>query len=204
MSRMKRTRTNSDGQSAWSGFGVTARAFTVPEPGWTAVSMKYKSPIRGAIFFIGRHTFAPLRSVPRDTSAPGPRSCLRHGEIGVNRIETLNRDERRTRRTDQVADVDIAQTDSSVDGRFDVAIIEIHLSSLSRRLRFLRVRHCGVVILRGVNTFRPQIRLSLQCYLVQCGLRFRLIDSRLIWARIDREKRIAFLHVGTVLEIARR
>ena len=49
VSRMKRTRTNSDGHSARSGFGVTPRAFTVPEPGCTAWSMKYKSPTRGVI-----------------------------------------------------------------------------------------------------------------------------------------------------------
>src|SRR4029077_15132459 len=108
----------------------------------------------------------------------------------------------RTRRTDQIADVHVAQTHASVDRRFDVAKIEIHLSCLGRRLRFLRVCHCQVVILRGVDTLRPQISLSLQRYLVQRRLRFRLIDSRLIWARIDGEKRIAFLYIGTILEIA--
>src|SRR6266446_9188330 len=65
VSRMKRTRTNSNGQNAWSGFGVTPRAFTVPEPGWTAVSMKYKSPTRGGIFSSGKYvctfTFGPPR-----------------------------------------------------------------------------------------------------------------------------------------------
>src|SRR5215813_386135 len=65
VSRIKRTRTNSDGQSARSGFGVTPRAFTVPEPGCTAWSMKYKSPIRGVIEpsarYVSTFTFGPAR-----------------------------------------------------------------------------------------------------------------------------------------------
>src|SRR5262249_5339844 len=126
---------------------------------------------------------------------------LSHGEIGVNRVETLNRDERRSRGPNQIASVNIAQTYSSVDRRFYVAPIEIHLSSFGRGLRLLRVRHSRVVVLLRYDLSRAQVLLSLQRYLIQRGLRFGLVKYRLIWTRIDREKQVAFLHVGTILEM---
>src|SRR5262249_58645022 len=85
---------------------------------------------------------------------------LGHGEIGVNRVEALDRHERRSRGSNQVANVNVTQTYSSVDRRFYVAPIEIHLGSFGRGLRLLRVRHSRVVVLLRYNFSRAQIFLS--------------------------------------------
>src|SRR5205814_4917821 len=89
-----------------------------------------------------------------------------HGEVGINRIEALNSDERRSRGSNEVANVKIAQTYSSFDGRFDVAIIQVHLSSLRRRLRLLCVRYGNIVVLLRYDLSCDQILLSLQRHLI--------------------------------------
>src|SRR4030095_142273 len=65
MSRIRRTRTNCEGQSARSELGVTARAFTVPKPGCTAWSMKKRSPVRAGTLsssdLVSTFTFGPPR-----------------------------------------------------------------------------------------------------------------------------------------------
>ena len=91
---------------------------------------------------------------------------LGHGEVGVNRIQTLDCDEWRSRGSNQVANVNIAETDSSVNGRLDVAIIEVHLGSLRRCLRLLCIRHSSVVVLLRYDLSRAKIFLSLQRHLV--------------------------------------
>src|SRR5260370_4872434 len=65
---------------------------------------------------------------------------LRHGEISVNGVQTLYRYKGRAGRSNQVADINIAKTNSSVAGRFDEAIITVHLSRFGRCLRLFRVR----------------------------------------------------------------
>src|SRR5262249_30665772 len=57
---------------------------------------------------------------------------LRHSKVGINRVEALNSDERQSRRSHEIANVNVAQTYSSVYWGFDVAIIEVHLSGLRR------------------------------------------------------------------------
>ena len=71
------------------------------------------------------------------------------------------------------------------------------------RLRFLFVRHCNVVILRSVDSFGAKISLPFHRHLVQHGLCFRLIECRLKWRGVNREKQISFFHVGAVLKMAR-
>src|SRR4029453_370689 len=127
---------------------------------------------------------------------------LGHGEIGINRIESLDRDKRWSRRPNQVANVNIAQTHSSVDRGFYVAPVEVHLSSLGRCLGLLCVRHSRVVVLLRYDLSRAQVLLSFQRHLIQLRLRFRLVESGLKWAGVDCEKQIAFLQVGAILEMA--
>ena len=115
----------------------------------------------------------------------------------------MDRHKRRTGRSNQIPNIDIAQTDSSVDWRFDKAIIEVHLRGFRDRLRLLRVRHSNVVVLLRYDLSRTQVLLSFKCHLIQRSLRFRLVKSCLERPRIDCEKQIAFFHVGAILEMAR-
>ena len=127
---------------------------------------------------------------------------LGHGEISVDRIQALDRHQRWTGRSNQIPNINIAQTDSTVDRRFDKAIIEIHLCGFRSRLRFLRVRHSSIVILLRYDFSRAQVFLPFQRHLIQRSLRFRLVNSCLVGPRIDREKQIAFFHVGAILKMA--
>ena len=106
MSKMKRTRTNSIGQSARSGFGVTPRAFTVPEPGCTALSMKYNSPMRGAMErsarYVSTFTFGPpryFRTSGKSFSATvRPPTSARNFESVRNQPDTRRSDVRSSNR----------------------------------------------------------------------------------------------------------
>src|SRR5207249_11524773 len=53
-----------------------------------------------------------------------------HGEVGINRIEALTGDDRLSRGSKKIAYAKIAQSYSSVVGRFDVAIIKIYMICL--------------------------------------------------------------------------
>ena len=126
--------------------------------------MKYKSPTRGVIEPSGEVGFyfyirtAEIFSHERQI-------VLGHGEIRVNGVQTLYRDKRRAGRSNQVADINIAKTNSSVDGRFDEAIIKVYLSSFGRCLRLLRVRQSNVVVLLRDHLSRTQVLLSLERHL---------------------------------------
>ena len=89
---------------------------------------------------------------------------LGDGEIRVNGIQTLYRDKSRAGGSNQVADINIAKTNSSVDGRFDEAIIKVYLSSFGGCLRLLRVCQSNVVVLLHNHLSRTQILLSLECH----------------------------------------
>src|ERR1051325_3650600 len=84
---------------------------------------------------------------------------------------------------------------AAVNRRFDVAIIEIDLSSLGSGLGFFRVRHSSIVILLRYYISRAQISLPLERYLIQCGLRFCLVDRRLVRLWIPNSQQIARFHV---------
>ena len=91
---------------------------------------------------------------------------LGDGEVRVNGVQTLYRDKSRAGRSNQVADINIAKTNSSVDGRFDEAIIKVYLSAFSRRLRLLRVCQSSVVVLLRDHVSRAQAFLSFQRRLI--------------------------------------
>src|SRR5215475_10796824 len=94
-----------------------------------------------------------------------------------------------------IANVDKSHTGAAINRRFDVAIIEIDLSSLGGGFRFLRVRHSSIVVLLRYYISRTQISLPLQCYLIQRGLRFCLVERRLIRLWIDNGEQIARFHI---------
>src|SRR4030095_5422950 len=83
-------------------------------------------------------------------------------EVRVNGVQTLYRDKSRAGRSNQVADINIAKTNSSVDGRFDEAIIKVYLSRFGRCLRLFRVRQSNVVVLLRDHLSRTQVFLSLE------------------------------------------
>src|SRR4029453_2450850 len=91
---------------------------------------------------------------------------LSHCEIRVDGVQTLYRDKSRAGRSNQIADINIAKTNSSVDGRFDEAKIKVHLSSFGRCLRLFRVRHSNVVVLLRDDLSRTQVLLSLERHLI--------------------------------------
>ena len=66
----------------------------------------------------------------------------------------------------QVADINIAKTDSSVDRRFDEAKIKVYLISFGRCLRLLGVRQSNVVVLLRDHLSRTQVLLSLERHLI--------------------------------------
>src|ERR1700719_822725 len=94
------------------------------------------------------------------------------------------------RSVDDVAYVDKPDARAAVDRRLDGAIIDIDLSSLGGGLRFLRVRHSSIIILRRDYVSSAQVGLPLQSHFVQRGLRFCLIQRGLIRARIDNNEPI--------------
>ena len=94
-----------------------------------------------------------------------------------------------------IANVDKSHASAAVNRRFDVTIIEIDLSSLGGGLRFLRVRHGSIVVLLRYYISRAQISLPLQRYLIQRGLRFCLVERRLIRLWIDNGQQIARFHI---------
>src|SRR5215470_373513 len=94
-----------------------------------------------------------------------------------------------------IANVDKSHAGAAVNRRFDVTIIKIDLSSLGGGLRFLRVRHSSIVVLLRYYISRAQISLPLQCYLIQRGLRFCLVERRLIRLWIDNGEQIARFYI---------
>src|SRR4029077_3491997 len=91
---------------------------------------------------------------------------LGHGEIGINRVESQDRDQRWSRRPNQITNVNIAQTHSSVDRGFYVAPVEVHLGSLGCGLGPLLVRHSSVVVLMRYHLSCTQVLLSLHRRLI--------------------------------------
>ena len=95
----------------------------------------------------------------------------------------------------KIAHVDLPNADASIDRRFDMTVIEIHLRSVSGGLRFLRVRDGSVVILRRYDISRAQVRLPLQRDLIQGRLRFRLIEDGLVRMRIELSEDVAGFYI---------
>src|SRR5262249_38105342 len=94
-----------------------------------------------------------------------------------------------------IANIHKSHTGAAVNRRFDVAIIEIDLSSLGGGFRFLRVRHSSIVVLLRYYISRAQISLPFQRYLIQRGLRFCLVERRLIRLWIDNGEQIARFYI---------
>ena len=83
--------------------------------------------------------------------APNERKIgLGHSEVGVDRVEIVDRDEDRTITAgrDRIADIDLAQANAAINGRANGAVIEIHLRRVHHRLRPHGVRPCRVEVLR--------------------------------------------------------
>jgi hypothetical protein len=99
------------------------------------------------------------------------------------------------RSMDDIANIDESYARATVDRRLDGAIIDIDLSSLGGGLRFLRVRHSSIIILRRDYVPCAQVSLPLQSHVVQRGLRFCLIERGLVRFWIDNGEQVARFHI---------
>src|SRR5438046_6758455 len=123
-------------------------------------------------------------------------------KIGVDRVQSLHGDERRTARADEMAHIHIADACPPSDRRADSAVIEIHLRDRDRGIGFHGVRPGYVIILTGDYRFRAQLRLPLKGGMRENRIGLRRSERRIEWTRIDSEQRITLLDIGTVFEIA--
>ena len=129
---------------------------------------------------------------------------FRDRKVGIDRVQTLDGQERRSAGADDVPDVDIAQSGAAIDGRFDEAMVEIDLRSRDCGIRFLRVGLRGIQVLTGGHMFLAQLFLSFQVRLVQRRIGLGRSERGLVRAGIDREKEVAFFQIGAVFEMALR
>jgi hypothetical protein len=141
--------------------------------------------------------------------------ALGDGEVRVDGIDPLDHQQRRRVRLHDVPDVDQTSAGPTVDRRMDVAIVEIELRVLERRLRSLNlclVDRDGVSLRLEVELGdRPfigdrRIHLQLRGGKIERGpglreLGFRGIELRLIRSRIDREEQLPFRELRAVLEV---
>src|SRR5260370_22716485 len=130
---------------------------------------------------------------------------LGNGEVGANRIESLNCKQHGTAARvarDYVTYIDKSESSPTVDRRFDVAKIDIHLSRRRCRFGLVRVGLSRVEVLRRDNIAGAQFLLPLLRNLIQRCLRFRLLESRLLLSRMNWEKQIAFLYLCPLLTVA--
>src|SRR5436305_8573824 len=98
---------------------------------------------------------------------------LRNRKVGVDWIETLHDDERRTARADEIARVDVANASASIDRRTNRAVVEIHLRGGDCGISFHRIRLRSVVILPGDDLLRPQVGSALQSRMRERGISLR-------------------------------
>ena len=102
---------------------------------------------RGNVVLLGISQHFDVRTAE---VAPNERNIgLGDGEVGVDRVEIVDRDEDRAIAAgrDRVADIDLAQANAAIDWRANGAVIEIHLRRVHRRLRPHGVRPRGVEVL---------------------------------------------------------
>src|SRR5260370_7334309 len=103
---------------------------------------------------------------------------LGNGEVGANRIESLNCKQHGTAARvarDYVTYIDKSESSPTVDRRFDVAKIDIHLSRRRCRFGLVRVGLSRVEVLRRDNIAGPQFLLPLHRNLTHPCLPFRLL-----------------------------
>ena len=134
---------------------------------------------------------------------------LRQREDQRNRIELRDDDEAvRSRRTDDVADVDLTNPDHAIDRRGQARVAELHLRGVDQRLIGLdgrrqlpHLRLLGFEQLRSGPALLPQcgvageIGLGVdELGLIALKVGSVLIDQGLVGARIDLRQQVAGMH----------